>query len=94
MSVDSSPSAAKVDLAPRRQSETSTTSDGPIKVVSGPADWLFKTITPEQREKLPHYKGELLLTEHSAGSISSQSFMKRMNRKNELLAERMSLERL
>lgn len=67
--------------------EKSATTDGPIKIVSGPADWLFNSITPQQREKLPRYKGELLLTEHSAGSISSEAFMKRMNRKNELLAD-------
>ena len=67
--------------------EQSVTTDGPTKVISGPSDWMFKTITAEQREKLPRYKGELLLTEHSAGSITSESFMKHMNRKNELLAD-------
>jgi alpha-mannosidase len=66
--------------------EKSVTTDGPTRVISGPSDWLFKTITPQQRANLPRYKGELLLTQHSAGSITSESFMKRMNRKNELLA--------
>ena len=33
------------------------------------------------------YQGELLLTEHSAGSVTSQAAMKRWNRKNELLAD-------
>ncbi len=56
-------------------------------VVSGPADWMFKTITPEMQANLPAYKGELELTEHSAGSITSQAYMKRCNRKNELLAD-------
>ncbi|HMN41921.1 MAG TPA: glycoside hydrolase family 38 C-terminal domain-containing protein [Phycisphaerales bacterium] len=56
-------------------------------VVSGPADWMFRTITPEMREHLPAYTGELELTEHSAGSITSQAYMKRCNRKNELLAD-------
>lgn len=77
--------------APTEQSvamiEKSVHGEGPLKIVSGPADWLFRTITPEQRERLPRYKGELLLTEHSAGSITSQAMMKRWNRKNELLAD-------
>lgn len=37
--------------------------------------------------KLPEYRGDLLLTEHSAGSISSQSYMKRWNRQSEQLAQ-------
>src|SRR5262249_45337896 len=52
--------------------EESVHTQGPIKVVSGPADWMFKAITPEMREHLPTYQGELLLTEHSAGSITSE----------------------
>jgi alpha-mannosidase len=67
--------------------EQSVGTDGAIKVVSGPADWMFKAITPEERQKLPRYKGELMLTNHSAGSISSEAYMKRWNRKNELLAD-------
>lgn len=67
--------------------EESTKTDGPIKVVSGPADWLFRSITPEIGKNLPTYQGELMLTEHSAGSISSQAYMKRWNRKNEFLAD-------
>lgn len=66
--------------------EKSIHTQGNIKVISGPADWLFKALTPDLRDKLPRYKGELMLTEHSAGSISSQAYMKRWNRKNELLA--------
>ena len=36
---------------------------------------------------LPHYSGDLLLIEHSAGSLTSQAYHKRWNRKNELLAD-------
>lgn len=36
---------------------------------------------------LPTYSGDLLLTEHSAGSLNSQAYMKRINHKNELLAQ-------
>src|SRR4029453_8649162 len=77
--------------APTEQSvqmiEKSIAGEGPLKVISSHADWLFNAITPDMQAKLPRYKGELLLTQHSAGSISSQAFMKRCNRKNEQLAD-------
>jgi len=60
---------------------------GPISVVSSHSEDMFLSLTPAQVAKLPHYKGELLLTNHSAGSISSEGYMKRWNRKNELLAD-------
>ena len=58
-----------------------------IHVISGPADAMYNAISEEQRSKLPTYKGELELTQHSAGSVTSQAYMKRWNRKNELLAD-------
>ncbi len=61
--------------------------DSNFKVVLTSSDQIFKDITPELREKLPTFSGDLLLTEHSAGSMTSQSFMKRANRKNEQLAK-------
>ncbi|MBS1724345.1 MAG: chitobiase/beta-hexosaminidase C-terminal domain-containing protein [Armatimonadetes bacterium] len=67
--------------------EKSMAGTGPISVVSSQSDELFRSITPQQTAKLPSYQGELLLTEHSAGSITSQAYMKRWNRKNELLAD-------
>lgn len=66
--------------------EKSVASDKGIHVVSAPADKFFNDLSDEQKSKLPTYKGELLLTNHSAGSISSEAYMKRWNRKNELLA--------
>ncbi|MEO7769028.1 MAG: glycoside hydrolase family 38 C-terminal domain-containing protein, partial [Ferruginibacter sp.] len=57
-----------------------------FKVLLTSSDQLFKDLTPAVRAKLPTYSGDLLLTEHSSGSMTSQSFMKRANRKNELLA--------
>ncbi len=68
--------------------ETSLKSNRDFKVLSAKADQLFKDLTPAQKAKLPTYKGELLLTNHSAGSITSQAAMKRWNRKNELAAGR------
>jgi len=62
-------------------------SDSKLKVVLTSSDQMYKDITPEIRKKLPLYIGDLLLVEHSAGSLTSESYMKRMNRKNELLAQ-------
>ena len=62
-------------------------SDSKFKVVLTSSDQIYKDITPEIRAKLPTYSGDLLLIEHSAGSMTSQSFMKRANRKNEALAK-------
>ncbi|MCH8852063.1 MAG: alpha-mannosidase, partial [Planctomycetes bacterium] len=42
--------------------------DGKITVALVSSDQMFKDITPEQRARLPRYKGDLLLTEHSAGT--------------------------
>ncbi len=61
--------------------------DSKIKVVLTSSDQMYKDITPEIRKTLPVYSGDLLLVEHSAGSMTSQSYMKRMNRKNEILAQ-------
>lgn len=62
-------------------------SDSKLKVVLTSSDQMYKDITPEIRKKLPVFSGDLLLVEHSAGSMSSQSYMKRLNRKNEILAQ-------
>ena len=64
-------------LASSRESE--------IKIAASKAEDLFVAITPEQKQKLPVYRGEFLLTNHSAGSITSQAAIKRWNRKNEFL---------
>lgn len=61
--------------------------DGKIKVYLCSSDQLFRDLTEHQKKQLPSYTGDLLLTQHSAGSITSQSYMKRWNRKNELLAQ-------
>jgi alpha-mannosidase len=61
--------------------------DGPLKVVSATAEEMFLNIRPSQIAGLPRYQGDLLLTNHSAGSITSQTQQKRWNRKNELLAD-------
>ena len=64
-----------------------TRNDGPLKVLSATAEQMFLNIRPEHIKNLPRYEGDLLLTDHSAGSITSQAYQKRWNRKNELLAD-------
>ena len=64
-----------------------TKNDGPLKVVSSTAEEMFLNIHPDQIKGLPRYEGDLLLTDHSAGSITSEAYQKRWNRKNELLAD-------
>ncbi|MFO0972862.1 MAG: glycoside hydrolase family 38 C-terminal domain-containing protein [Phycisphaerae bacterium] len=61
--------------------------DGEFRVALGSSDALFNSLTSRQREALPRYRGDLLLTEHSAGTLTSQAYMKRWNRKNECLAD-------
>jgi alpha-mannosidase len=62
-------------------------SDGPFKIYAGRMDKMFTDLTPEQKAKLPSYQGDLELTQHSAGSLSSEAAMKKWNRANELLAD-------
>ncbi len=61
--------------------------EGPLHVVAGNADQMFLDITPNEAARLPRYQGEMELTNHSAGSLSSEAYQKRWNRKNELLAQ-------
>jgi alpha-mannosidase len=67
--------------------EKSVTGNGPLHVISATAEQMFNDLTPEQIAKLPHYKGDLLLTGHSTGELSSEAFMKRCERKIENLAD-------
>ncbi len=59
---------------------------GKIKVYLSSSDQLFRDLTAGQKNQLPTYSGDLLLTQHSSGSLTSQAYMKRWNRKNEQLA--------
>jgi alpha-mannosidase len=65
----------------------SVVGDGPVRVIQGTAEQMFVSIKPEQWARLPKYKGDLELINHSAGSITSQAYVKRWNRHNELLAD-------
>lgn len=61
--------------------------DGPVHVISSTADQMFLDITPAEEARLPQYTGEMELTNHSAGSLTSQGYQKRWIRKEELLAD-------
>ncbi|MDE3066339.1 MAG: alpha-mannosidase [Verrucomicrobiota bacterium] len=67
--------------------EKSVTSDGPVRVICARGDEMFRDITDAQKARLPRYQGDLLLTEHSTGSLTSEAYMKRWNHENELLAD-------
>jgi alpha-mannosidase len=60
---------------------------GPVRVISANAEQMFRDITPSQAARLPRYTGEMELTNHSAGSLTSQAYQKRWLRKEELLAD-------
>ena len=61
--------------------------NGPVRVISSKADQMFLDITPEQAAGLPRFTGEMELTNHSAGSLTSEAYQKRWLRKEELLAD-------
>jgi alpha-mannosidase len=60
---------------------------GPVHVISANAEQMFLDITPSEAAGLPRYTGEMELTNHSAGSLTSQAYQKRWLRKEELLAD-------
>ena len=44
-------------------------------------------LSPEEQSRLPIWNNELVMTNHGVGSYTSRAFSKRMNRKNEELAD-------
>ena len=60
--------------------------DGPVRVISANAEQMFLDIA-SSAAGLPRYTGEMELTNHSAGSLTSQAYQKRWLRKEELLAD-------
>jgi alpha-mannosidase len=61
--------------------------EGPLRVISSKADQMFLDITHAEAAHLERYQGEFELTNHSAGSLTSEAYQKRWNRKNEELAQ-------
>ena len=60
---------------------------GPVHVVIAAADQMFNDITPDETGRMPTWTGDLELINHSAGSLTSEAFHKRMVTKNENLAQ-------
>jgi alpha-mannosidase len=58
-----------------------------VRVISATAGQMFDDIKPEMTARMPVYKGDLELINHSAGSLTSQAYHKRWNRENEILAD-------
>ncbi|MGB8534828.1 MAG: glycoside hydrolase family 38 C-terminal domain-containing protein [Acidobacteriaceae bacterium] len=61
--------------------------DGPVHVIEATADQMFNDIKPDMTTRMPQYKGDLELINHSAGSLTSQAYHKRMILRNESLAD-------
>lgn len=61
--------------------------EGPVHVISATADQMFLNISPSEATGLARYTGEMELTNHSAGSLTSEAYQKRWLRKEELLAD-------
>lgn len=85
--MTSLPAEGSKDQPSQPQSPTTKVGDGPVHVISAKADQMFLDITPAQAAGLPRYTGEMELTNHSAGSLTSQAYQKRWLRKEELLAD-------
>ena len=79
--------AAQGQQQPAPAPDEITVGDGPVKVISATSEQMFLDIKPDKISKLPRYKGDLELINHSAGSLTSQAYMKRWNRMNEVLAD-------
>ena len=75
------------DDQPHPQWPEQKVGDGPVHVISSNAEQMFLDITPAEMATLPRYTGEMELTNHSAGSLTSQAYQKRWLRKEELLGE-------
>jgi alpha-mannosidase len=78
---------APQEISVRTVENSLTQKTGKITVCQSSSDRFFRDLTEEQKNRLPRYCGDLLLTKHSAGCLTSQAMIKRWNRKNELLAD-------
>jgi alpha-mannosidase len=61
--------------------------DGPVHVIESSANQLFEAVQPEMTARMPTYRGDLELINHSAGSLTSQAYHKRWIRRNEVLGD-------
>jgi alpha-mannosidase len=80
------PSEASVALVDQLAAKSDGKSNAALRVISSTAEQMFLDIGTNTA-RLPRYKGELELTNHSAGSLTSQAAQKKWNHDNELLAD-------
>jgi alpha-mannosidase len=67
--------------------ERAVAAAGEVRTVAGGSDETFRRLAAElPAERLPVYRGELLLSVHGTGCYTSQTAMKRWNANNERLA--------
>ncbi len=76
-----------IDGQPHPEWSAVKSGDGTVHVISANAEQMFLDISPAEAAGLPRYTGEMELTNHSAGSLTSQAYQKRWLRKEELLAD-------
>jgi alpha-mannosidase len=60
--------------------------EGPVHVIEAAADQMFNDMATLDLTRMPVYKGDLELINHSAGSLTSQAYHKRWIMRNESLA--------
>ena len=85
--ADSSMPRFRMRGQPQPEYPTVPVGNGPVQVISSKADQMFLDLTPTDIAKLPRYTGEMELTNHSAGSLTSEAYQKRWIRQEELLAD-------
>jgi alpha-mannosidase len=83
------PSLPRLNGAPSFPAHSATVrvGEGPVHVIESSADQMFTAITPGMAVHMPRYEGDLELTDHSAGSLTSEAYHKRWIIKNENLAD-------
>ena len=60
--------------------------DKDFEIIAASSDAIFKSLTEKEIEKMPSYRGNLLIP-HGYGAATSHTISKRWNRKSELLAD-------
>jgi alpha-mannosidase len=84
------PISPRLDFLKERSSYSAApvrVGEGPVHVVESAADQMFNDMATLNTTRLPDYKGDLELINHSAGSLTSQAYHKRWIMRNESLAD-------
>lgn len=85
--IGGAPDESSVKMMESIITKTNGMGGGPVHVEWAKADQMFNDIAACcKTDRMPRYKGDLELINHSAGSLTSEAYQKRWMRKNELLA--------